>query len=116
MTPHALNASCGNASLTLPQNYFKLMEKLPANVGWLWLKEGFALYRKQPAELSTLFLSYMFLMLVVGIIHVVGKMIPVILVPTFSMAFMQACVHIEQGKRVYPNLLLNGFRSPNFHA
>jgi hypothetical protein len=88
------------------------MEKLPANTGWLWIKEGFALFRKQPAELSTLFLSYMFLMLAVGIIPVLGQVLPLMLVPVFSMAFMQACANIEQGKRVYPNLLLTGFRSP----
>jgi hypothetical protein len=88
------------------------MEKLPAAIGWIWIKEGFALFRKQPAELSTLFLSYMFLMLAVGIIPLLGQVLPLLLVPVFSIAFMQACVNIEQGKRVYPNLLLTGFRSP----
>lgn len=92
------------------------MEKLPATTGWLWIKEGFALFRKQPSELSTLFLSYMFLMLGIGIIPVLGQVLPLILVPIFSMAFMQACVNIEQDKRVYPNLLLTGFRSPSFGA
>jgi hypothetical protein len=88
------------------------MEKLPARVGWLWIKEGFALFRKQPAETSTLFLTYMFLMLAIGIVPLVGQILPMLLVPVFSMAFMQACANIEQGKRVYPNLLLTGFRSP----
>ncbi len=88
------------------------MEKLPAKNGWTWLKEGVALFRKQPAEVSTLFLSYMFLMLALGMIPVLGQILSLILVPVFAMAFMQACVQIEQGKRVYPNLLLVGFRSP----
>lgn len=88
------------------------MEKLPAKIGWIWVKEGFALFRKQPAEMSTLFLGYMFLMFALGIIPVLGQLLPLLLVPVFSMAFMQACVHIEQGKRIYPNLLLTGFRSP----
>jgi hypothetical protein len=90
------------------------MEKLPASVGWLWLKQGFALFRKQPAEMSTLFLSYMFLMFAVGVIPLLGQILPIVLVPIFSMAFMQACMNIEQGKKVYPNLLLTGFRSPVF--
>ncbi|WP_034299662.1 BPSS1780 family membrane protein [Herbaspirillum sp. RV1423] len=88
------------------------MEKLPAKTGWLWVKEGLALFRKQPAEVSTLFLSYMFLMLALGIVPVIGQLLPLILVPVFAMSFMQACLHIEEGKRVYPNLLLVGFRSP----
>lgn len=89
-----------------------MMEKLPAKTGWLWVTEGFALFRKQPAELSTLFFGYMFLMLALGIIPVIGQLMPLILVPLFSMSFMHACVYIETGKKVYPNLLLVGFRSP----
>lgn len=89
------------------------MEKLPAKTGLLWVTEGFALFRKQPAELSTLFFGYMFLMLFLGIIPVIGQLIPLILVPLFSMSFMHACAQIEAGKKVYPNLLLVGFRSPH---
>ncbi len=89
-----------------------MMDTLPAKTGWLWIKEGFAIFRKRPAELSTLFFGYMFLMLALGIIPVIGQLLPLILVPLFSMTFMHACVHIETGKRVYPNLLLVGFRSP----
>lgn len=88
------------------------MNKLPANTGWCWIKEGFALFRKQPFEISTLFLSYMFLMLAIGFIPLLGQILPMVLVPVFSMSFMQACVHIEQDRKVYPNLLLTGLRSP----
>jgi len=90
------------------------MEKLPAATGWQWIRQGFTLFRKQPAELSTLFLSYMFLMMVITIIPLLGQLLPLVLVPVFSMAFMQACVQVEKGQRVYPNLLLTGFRSPAF--
>jgi hypothetical protein len=90
------------------------MNKTPAIAGWMWLKEGFAFYRKQPAEVMTLFLSYMFMMFAISIIPIAGQLLPLVLMPAFSIAFMQACVHIEQGKRVYPNLLLAGFRSPGF--
>lgn len=88
------------------------MEKLPAATGLLWIKQGFALFRKQPAEVSMLFLAYMFAMLVVGIIPLLGQVLPLILVPAFSIAFLQACVNIEGGKRITPALLLTGFRSP----
>lgn len=90
--------------------------KLPASAGWAWVKQGFALFRKQPAELSTLFISYMFLMLALNLVPFIGAVLPLILVPVFAMAFMQACVHVEQGRRVYPNLLLTGFRSPAFRS
>lgn len=90
------------------------MEKLPAIAGWNWVKEGFALFRKQPAEISTLFLAYMFLMMAIGFLPVLGQILPLVLIPVFSMAFMQACRQIEEGKKVYPNLLLTGFRTPAF--
>lgn len=88
------------------------MDKLPAIAGWNWVKEGFSLFRKQPAEISTLFLAYMFLMMAIGFLPLLGQVLPLVLIPVFSMAFMQACLQIEQGKKVYPNLLLAGFRSP----
>jgi hypothetical protein len=90
------------------------MEKLPAMTGWLWVKQGFGLFRKQPGGLSTLFLGYMFCMLLVSVVPLLGQVLPVILVPVFSVAFLQACQHIEQGQRVFPNLLLSGFRKPAF--
>ncbi|MES2537199.1 MAG: BPSS1780 family membrane protein [Pseudomonadota bacterium] len=88
------------------------MEKLPAKAGWQWIKEGFALFRKQPAALSTLFLSYMLLMVVLGIVPVIGQVLPLVLVPIFAMVFMEACLRVEQGKRVPMSLLFAGFRSP----
>lgn len=87
------------------------MDKISAPTGWLWIREGFALFRRQPAEMSTLFLSYMLLMLVVGIVPVLGQVLPLILVPVFSLSFMQACANIEAGRRVTPRLLATGFRS-----
>lgn len=90
------------------------MEKLNAITGWMWIKEGGRLFRKQPAELLTLFFAYMFLSMGVTLIPLVGEYLPLILIPVYSMAFMQACRQIEQDKRVYPNLLLTGFRSPAF--
>jgi hypothetical protein len=88
------------------------MQKPPASAGWTWVKEGFALFRQQPAELCTLFMGYMFLMFAIGVIPVLGQLLPLVLVPIFSMAFMQACVQVERKERVYPTLLLTGFRSP----
>jgi hypothetical protein len=88
------------------------MQNIPAATGWAWFKGGFALFRRQPAELSTLFLSYLFMMVAVGLVPVAGQLLPLLLVPAFSMAFLQACVKVEKGERVYPNLLMTGFRSP----
>ena len=92
------------------------MTRLPAITGWNWIKQGFALFRKQPLEMSTLFLAYMFLTIFSGVIPVLGQILPLLLVPVFSMSFLQACIQLEQGKRIYPKLLLSGFRLPAFRS
>lgn len=92
------------------------MNKLPASAGWLWIKQGFALFAKQPIELATLFLAYMFLVLALNLVPLLGSIAALMLTPVFAMSFMQACVDIERGKRVHPGLLLTGFRSPAFRT
>jgi len=88
------------------------MDKIPARTGWLWLKQGFGLFRQQPGALSILFVSYMLLMLLAGVIPLLGQLLPVLLVPVFSVAFMQANADIDQKKRVLPKVLLSGFHQP----
>ncbi len=83
-----------------------------AATGIGWIREGFSLFRQQPAELSMLFLLYMLLMFSLSLIPMVGQLLPLLLVPAFSMAFMQACAEIEAGRKVRPHLLLTAFRSP----
>lgn len=90
------------------------MSKLPTSTGWLWIKQGFALFRKQPGGLSTLFIGYMLATILLSMVPVAGQFMPVVLVPVFSIAFMQACADIDQNKRVLPKLLLAGFRQPAF--
>lgn len=88
------------------------MEKLPARVGWLWVKQGLDVFRKQPGALMALFFSCMFIAMLSLFIPLVGGMAPVVLAPLFSVALLQACADIDQGQRALPNLALTGFRKP----
>lgn len=90
------------------------MNQATAQTGWSWVKQGFSLFRKQPAEILSLFFVYMFLNMGIGLIPFAGQFLPLMLIPVFAMSFMQACRQMEAGQRVYPNLLLTGFRSPAF--
>ncbi|MBI3285891.1 MAG: hypothetical protein HYZ65_13730 [Burkholderiales bacterium] len=90
------------------------MNPVNAQTGWDWVKQGFALFRKQPADMLTLFFSYMFLIMGIGLIPFFGQFLPLILIPVFSMSFMQACRQLDEGQKISPNLLLTGFRSPAF--
>lgn len=90
------------------------MSKLPARAGWEWVKQGFALFRKQALGLTALFFAYMIFTFWIGLVPLVGKLLSFMLIPLFTVAFMQGCAHAAQGKRVHPGMLLAALRSPAF--
>jgi len=88
------------------------MNNLPARTGWEWLKRGMLLFRRQPGALTTLLFASILLAIGISAVPYIGPFIMVMLIPSFSMAFMQACLMIENGDRVTPGVLLTGFRKP----
>jgi hypothetical protein len=88
------------------------MSAIPAKTGWAWLKQGMQLFRKQPAALTTLLFANVLFSFAIGAVPLLGQMVAVVLIPSFSMSFMQACLMIEHGQRVTPLVLLTGFRKP----
>jgi hypothetical protein len=92
------------------------MNNLPARTGWEWLKGGIKLFRKQPAALITLLFASILLAIGISALPFIGPIIVVVLIPSFSMAFMQACLMIDNGDRVTPAVLLTGFRKPALAA
>ena len=88
------------------------MERVPAASGWHWIRQGFALFRRQPAEMATLFVLYCCFNLLMYLIPLFGAIASFVLIPIFSMAFMSACRDIELDKRVHPKLLFAVFRNP----
>lgn len=88
------------------------MSAIPAKAGWAWLKQGMGLFRQQPAALTTLLFANVIFSFAIGAIPILGQIAAVVLIPSFSMAFMQACLLIEHGQRVTPLVLLTGFRKP----
>jgi len=92
------------------------MNDLPARTGWEWLKQGTGLFRKQPAALTTLLFANILFSIGLSALPFVGPVLAVVLIPSFSMAFMQACLMIENGDRVTLAVLLTGFRRPALAA
>ncbi|GAB2866695.1 BPSS1780 family membrane protein [Pseudoduganella ginsengisoli] len=88
------------------------MNKIPASTGWLWIKQGFALFMKQPGGLTMLVIAYSFLMQVLSIVPWVGPVAAMILTPVFCIGFMRAYQGVEKQQRVTLHVLFEGFRSP----
>lgn len=87
------------------------MSRLPAITGWHWIKQGFALFRKQPAILTMLLFATLLMSLTLATIPL-GQIATMVLIPSFGMAIMQACNLIGQDQPVTPGVLLTGFRRP----
>jgi hypothetical protein len=85
---------------------------MPAITGWTWLKEGTALFRKQPAALTTLLFANILINLLIGVVPLLGPLLAMVLIPSFSLAFMKACLMIENGERVTPAVAMTGFKKP----
>lgn len=86
--------------------------KIAAKTGWLWLKQGLTLFRQQPAALTTLLFANVLLVLLLHAIPLLGQFIAVLLIPSLSMALMQACLLIDSKQRVTLPVLLTGFQKP----
>ena len=59
--------------------------------GWQWVLQGFALFRPYPAFWVLLLLFYIFLMLMVRVVPVLGPILLVMLVPAIAAGYMVAC-------------------------
>lgn len=87
------------------------MTTLPAKTGWIWIKEGFSLFKKQPVGFSFLFLAYFFVMQLISIVPLI-KILSLVTLPLFAMTLMQACADATEGKRLHPRLFLSVVRGP----
>jgi hypothetical protein len=85
---------------------------MPAITGWTWLKEGTALFRKQPAALTTLLFANILINVLIGLVPLLGPLLAMVLIPSCSLAFMKACLMIENGERVTPAVVMTGFKKP----
>lgn len=90
------------------------MSNIPASAGIAWIREGFAIFRKQPGGLMLLMLAYLVVGLVLGIIPLLGQLLPMILAPVFTAVFVQACAAADRKQNLTPEMLRPIFQKPIF--
>ncbi|MCX7152091.1 MAG: BPSS1780 family membrane protein [Proteobacteria bacterium] len=94
------------------------MNIVPAINGWLWVRSGFALFRKNPALWLALVFAYWLLMAVANVlvsaVPVIGPWLGLavtsVLIPAFSVSFMVFSRELAHGRPVGMPLLVSGFR------
>lgn len=86
------------------------MRIVPARNGWLWLTQGWALFRRHPAEWILLILSFMLASGAINWIPAIGPYLASLLIPGFSVGLMLACASAESGSAPHPRVLIVSFR------
>lgn len=86
------------------------MNKLPASTGLEWLKQGFALFRRNSGIFTMLMFIQLLALAVLGPIPLVGDIVLGLLIPSFAIAIQQACHLIDEGRPVTFGVLGTGFR------
>jgi hypothetical protein len=85
---------------------------VPAAHGWLWVKQGFALFRKAPlmwwVVLGLWFLAYLILR---GVLGFFGEIVFALVYPALSAGLMRGCRALEAGDDLQPAHIVAGFRS-----
>ncbi|GAA4331971.1 BPSS1780 family membrane protein [Pigmentiphaga soli] len=85
---------------------------LPPNAGIRWVREGWALFRRQPVAMFTWALTIGFMVLVASQLQPVGPLLFVVLMPSITVMTLQACRDIVAGKPVYPLQLFAVLKRP----
>ena len=89
-----------------------IVKRLPAQAGLLWLREAFALYRRQPFAYTSLVILYTMGMALLSFIPFVGMPIALTLVPFGTVGLTLAARDVEQGMMPMPTALITPFRDP----
>ncbi|WP_028102200.1 BPSS1780 family membrane protein [Pseudoduganella violaceinigra] len=90
------------------------MSNIPASAGVAWIREGFAIFRKQPGGLMLMMLAYLVASVLLAFVPLLGQVLPMILAPVFTAVFVQACAAADRSRPLTPEMLRPIFQKPVF--
>lgn len=85
--------------------------KLPMQHGWTWLRDGFALWLRNPALLTFSAFGYLLVLFVVSLVPIIGQALASLLMPALSLGVLNACRAVNNGRKIGPDVLFSGFKS-----
>lgn len=86
-------------------------KSVPASHGWLWIRQGFGLFRKSPLIWMALSISVFLLAGLLGAVPKVGSLVFQLIAPALVAGLMQGCRALEAGEELEISHLFAGFRS-----
>jgi hypothetical protein len=90
--------------------------QLPASAGWQWIKQAWHLFRQQPLAIMSLFIIFVFTLLLLALLPFIGPLLYGVLMQGLSAGFLIACKQVENKQLVVPLTLVAGFRANDRRA
>lgn len=81
-----------------------------AGNGWIWIRDGFGLFRQNPVIWIALFFIYLLVCMALSIVPLIGPIVLNLLAPVFIGGFMLGCRALENGEELEINHLFSGFK------
>lgn len=81
-----------------------------AGNGWLWVKNGYQLFKAYPLMWVIIFMIYFALIIPLSSIPVIGPIVSTLIAPVFAAGMMLGCRAVEQGGELEINHLFAGFK------
>ena len=85
-------------------------QRLPARQGWLWIKQGYALFIKAPLLWIVLLFICMVAVVVISSVPIVGQPLMSLLMPAILVGLMAGCRALSQGEELELAHLFSGFK------
>lgn len=79
--------------------------------GWVWLREGLQLWRRNPALITFATFGYLLSVIVISLVPLLGQLAASLLMPALSVGVLNACHAVASARKVGPDVLFSGFKS-----
>lgn len=84
--------------------------RFPATRGWIWLRNGFMLWRKSPLALTAACLTMTMLLVISAVLPLLGQILPALLLPPLGVGLFRLCTELKRRGVAAPGMLFSGFR------
>ena len=87
------------------------LKQASARDGYLWIRQGLWLFKKNPLAFFMLIFLYIFIAQFLILVPIFGVFVVLLLTPALTVGFMTACQMVIRGERVSPTVYLVGLRN-----
>lgn len=87
------------------------LQLVPARQGALWVRQGFAVFFRQPMGFAGLFAAFLFVVFALTLLPAVGPVLLLALLPLGSLGFMVATRHALEGRFPLPRAFIEPLRA-----